>query len=141
MGPRDQCTRLHPLLSVLQNGFQGHSSKHMFSVAAAAVDIIGIVVGHVYWFLADIVPKIIGRDVLKTPGFVYVSAPIVFALCIDARGALEPVWRQPRSPPKGLPVSCSAKRKDSICSCVVCHNVALAENGWWWCFPSITYSN
>jgi len=60
-----------PYLAYVMLGF----SVMFGGVAAAAVDIIGIVVGHVYWFLADIVPKIIGRDVLKTPGFVSALFP------------------------------------------------------------------
>jgi Derlin-2/3 len=44
-------------------------------VSAAAIDIVGIVVGHVYWFLADIWPAVTGFHILKTPGFVSALFP------------------------------------------------------------------
>ena len=36
-------------------------------------DLLGVAVGHVYYFLEDVYPEISGRRLLKTPGFMYVS--------------------------------------------------------------------
>eukprot|EP00993_Chasmostoma_nieuportense_P004071 NODE_4754_length_745_cov_163.896440_g4075_i1.p1 GENE.NODE_4754_length_745_cov_163.896440_g4075_i1~~NODE_4754_length_745_cov_163.896440_g4075_i1.p1 ORF type:complete len:202 (+),score=28.09 NODE_4754_length_745_cov_163.896440_g4075_i1:66-671(+) len=44
-------------------------------VHSAAVDLIGMGVGHIYWYLADILPRIIGREILKTPSFVAALFP------------------------------------------------------------------
>eukprot|EP01012_Entosiphon_sulcatum_P031255 TRINITY_DN3915_c0_g1_i1.p1 TRINITY_DN3915_c0_g1~~TRINITY_DN3915_c0_g1_i1.p1 ORF type:complete len:219 (-),score=55.50 TRINITY_DN3915_c0_g1_i1:327-983(-) len=38
-------------------------------VPAAIVDLLGIVVGHVFWYLEDVVPLITGVRVMRTPGF------------------------------------------------------------------------
>lgn len=35
-------------------------------------DIIGIIAGHIYYFLKDIVPIQYNYDILKTPAFLYV---------------------------------------------------------------------
>lgn len=55
-----------------------HLGSNFPPVSSAAVDVIGIVVGHFYWFLADILPKLIGFHILKTPSFVYVPG---FIMC------------------------------------------------------------
>eukprot|EP01087_Luapelamoeba_hula_P020212 TRINITY_DN6858_c0_g1_i1.p1 TRINITY_DN6858_c0_g1~~TRINITY_DN6858_c0_g1_i1.p1 ORF type:complete len:237 (+),score=36.14 TRINITY_DN6858_c0_g1_i1:155-865(+) len=36
----------------------------------AIYDVLGIAVGHVYYFLEDVYPEITGRRLLKTPGFI-----------------------------------------------------------------------
>eukprot|EP00906_Rhabdomonas_costata_P035195 RCo049461 len=38
-------------------------------------DVVGIAVGHLYWFLADIFPAVTGKQVLRTPGFVAALFP------------------------------------------------------------------
>uniref|UniRef100_A0A7S4P9X3 Derlin n=1 Tax=Paramoeba aestuarina TaxID=180227 RepID=A0A7S4P9X3_9EUKA len=38
-------------------------------------DVLGILTGHTFWFLADIVPKLTGYPVLKTPGFLKALFP------------------------------------------------------------------
>jgi len=34
-------------------------------------DLLGIVVGHIYYYLADVYPQITGRRLLKTPTLLY----------------------------------------------------------------------
>eukprot|EP00011_Vannellida_sp_DIVA3-517-6-12_P008099 CAMPEP_0114632428 /NCGR_PEP_ID=MMETSP0168-20121206/14930_1 /TAXON_ID=95228 ORGANISM="Vannella sp., Strain DIVA3 517/6/12" /NCGR_SAMPLE_ID=MMETSP0168 /ASSEMBLY_ACC=CAM_ASM_000044 /LENGTH=217 /DNA_ID=CAMNT_0001844039 /DNA_START=28 /DNA_END=681 /DNA_ORIENTATION=+ len=44
-----------------------------------AHDVLGIAVGHVYFFLEDVYPlKRPGRRLLRTPGFMYVFAPLFY---------------------------------------------------------------
>jgi len=69
-------------------------------VSSAAVDVIGIVVGHFYWFLADILPKLIGFHILKTPSFVSALFPndevvTMSLLCATENSALIQKWRHP----------------------------------------------
>jgi hypothetical protein len=40
-------------------------------------DLLGLGVGHIYYFLEDVYPNISNRRLLKTPGFMYVDAAYV----------------------------------------------------------------
>eukprot|EP00992_Anisonema_acinus_P016000 TRINITY_DN9978_c0_g1_i1.p1 TRINITY_DN9978_c0_g1~~TRINITY_DN9978_c0_g1_i1.p1 ORF type:complete len:210 (-),score=24.32 TRINITY_DN9978_c0_g1_i1:140-769(-) len=60
-----------PYLAGVMLGF----SLMFGGVPAAAVDMIGIVVGHVFWYLADIFPRITNIELLKTPSFVSALFP------------------------------------------------------------------
>lgn len=43
-------------------------------------DLLGVVVGHLYYFLEDVYPEVSGRKLLKTPAFMYVvSSPFGYA--------------------------------------------------------------
>jgi Derlin-2/3 len=42
--------------------------------SAALTDVMGIAVGHLYYYLEDFYPEISGRRLLRTPRFMYVLA-------------------------------------------------------------------
>ena len=49
-----------------------------FEGAVPATEVIGITVGHIYFFLEEIVPKQTGRHVVKAPEFMYVKSFLWF---------------------------------------------------------------
>eukprot|EP00760_Papus_ankaliazontas_P019225 PhM_4_TR17961/c0_g1_i1/m.76685/K13989/DERL2_3; Derlin-2/3 len=55
-----------PYVFVLLSLVLGHSLRD---------DLLGIFVGHVYWYLADIVPRVVGFEVMRTPFFIRVLFP------------------------------------------------------------------
>ena len=44
---------------------------HLFSGGNPFTDLIGVVIGHTYWFLKTVLPDSHGYDILKTPSLIH----------------------------------------------------------------------
>lgn len=78
-------SRRHPYVQLSFLGFFAFSAPYLpwvllaFSVtigSSPVVDILGIVAGHVYYFLEDVYPQMSGRHPLSTPGFIKALFPV-----------------------------------------------------------------
>ena len=48
-------------------------NAHRFYQHGLIVDVIGVIVGHIYYYLHDVYPEISGRNLLKTPHILWVG--------------------------------------------------------------------
>jgi len=72
-------SRKDPYRQVMMWGFAFQAWHFPFVLLVFAVimgnspvlDILGIAVGHLYYFLSDVVPRVYGYQILKTPEFLY----------------------------------------------------------------------